>query len=146
MMSPGLEDILDVDNMYDEVGVDEASSDDVAPETTRDVQGHSGFKCGVTLLDDEERSGDVLSFTRRRSGSRTVSCVCTQRIADDISTGDITRIRVISPTGLDVWDVEFDVVNDPSDIPDIGYELTQWGVVVTLSMDLGDSYTPEEDS
>lgn len=129
MMSPELEGVLDPTNLYGDVGgVDSDVQDDA-----RDIVSVPGFTCNVTLSDDEVRSASVLmlSVTRRRY---EVRFVCTPRVADDVCTGDVIKLSVDSPSGVNVFEA---ALND-EDVLDVGLNLIGAAPVVTLGLDVED--------
>ena len=116
-----------------------------AREVTRSPVLASLFSCGVTPSDGEELLGDVVSFQKGRT-KRSVSFRSTDRVLDDVASAvEITRIRVFTRLETEVFDVEFDP-DDPFDQPEISFEFTALGPVLTLSFEVEADTYPQEDS
>ncbi len=137
LMSDELKDRLDPNSLFDD------HTPDNMPEDTQTPVMSSVFICGVTLSDDEERLGEVLSL-ERGSTIRSVMFTSTARVMDDIaSASDIMRVRIWTKLETTVFDVHFDD-NDPGDQPAIKYDLTESGHVMTLAFEVeADTYTQE---
>lgn len=130
LMSDQLRDVLDPQALHGNVEEDDTQ------DVTRKHVSSSSFTCGVTLLDEQVRSGRVVYFLRK-GHEYTITSLYDTRAADDILTETITAVTVKSPSGAGVVDVEFDV-EDPYDIPDIMMEPVTGGVTLTLSFTLPD--------
>lgn len=107
MVSDQLKDRIDFDSMLAGVRDDAQESSKIAHETTRDVVLNSLFRVIVTLLDEEERAGELVSFVKK-DGTRSITLTTSDRIIDDIMTSEIVRIVVASGfADKSVLDVEF---------------------------------------
>lgn len=147
LMSDELVDDLDPDDLYGEGGGEgetRAGDETTTPEATRRLRSVRGFTCKVTMDDERDVTGAVVSFERGRT-SRIVRMLLSMRDADDVCSREITNITVMTPSGVGVFDCTFDE-DDPLDAPHIAADIGNGVVAITLAFEVAvqdDSYKEE---
>ena len=141
LMSEELKDRVDTAQFGDDI----AQTFMTPPGATRAPVMTSVFVCGVTLSDEEERLGEVVSFEKGHT-KHSVTFFAPGRVMDDIASAiDILRVRLFTSLETEVFDVEFDT-DDPADQPELNYTLTETGHFMTLAFEVEDDTYQQENS